>query len=243
MNAISSIITNKYVASSLCLIGGYALNSVTTAVNRFAVEHFGIPIDWQDGKEYNEFVRDQVEANKTSANLCGIGLDRQLGATLLDFTTYAIREEISYRFLLETIVLPCIFPQFAAFSIARTCVSSALFAAAHLNNPSPQEALAGQFLHTAILGVICSLAQDRIGLLGSIFVHIGFNVYGWQRMYNQNFSETVKKIRAVNLLDVVHPVKIAILAFGFIGDALSPFVLTYRLGHKILLKCKGPATV
>jgi len=99
----------------------------------------------------------------------------------------------------------------------------------------------GQFCNATVAGIVCSLAQDRIGLLGSMCVHVGFNLYGWQFIYNQNFSETVKKLRAVYLKDVVNPRLIGLLAGGFIDDALSPLVLTFQLGHKILLKCKGTA--
>ena len=53
MNAISSVVTNKYFASSLCLLGGYALNSVSLGANRFAVKQLGISaIDILEGKEY-----------------------------------------------------------------------------------------------------------------------------------------------------------------------------------------------
>lgn len=134
---------------------------------------------------------------------------------------------------METIVLPCISPQFAAFSIARTCVSSLWFAAAHLQNNHSSGLLAGQFLNTALLGVVCSLAQQRIGLVASIFVHVGYNLYGWQWMYNQNLADVVKKIKAIRLIDVIHPVKIGMYLGNFIDDALSPAILAYRGVKKI----------
>lgn len=235
MNILNVVIGNKFLASSLCFVGGYALNSASIAINRFAVKYLRLPMDLFDGQDYETYTTKIVEQNRQYTSLHGIGLDRQLAALLSDFTIqFAIREEISYRFLLETVVLPCISPQFAVFSMARTCVSSLLFASFHLHNPLSREALTGQFFNTALLGVICSLAQQRMGLIGAVFVHVGYNLHGWQYMYNQNLTEVVKKIRALHLIDVIHPIKVFTFLSHFIDDALSPFVLTYRAIKKIV---------
>lgn len=233
MHIVNFIITNKFLASSLCFVGGYALNGASLAVNELAVKYLGLPIDIKNGQKSSEYTDNLVKANNQFADLNGIGLDRQLGTVLSDFTAIAIREEISYRFLLETIVLPCICPQFAAFSIARTCASSLWFAAAHLQNNHSNGELAGQFLNSALLGVVCSIAQQRIGLVGSIFVHVGYNLYGWQWMYNQNLADVIKKIKAIHLIDVIHPVKIGTYLGNFIDDALSPAILAYQGAKKI----------
>jgi hypothetical protein len=74
-----------------------------------------------------------------------------------------------------------------------------------------------------------------LGLIGAIFVHIGYNVYAWQYMYNQNLIDVVKKIRALQLIDIIHPVKIGEFLGSFIDDALSPFVLTYQTAKKVTL--------
>ncbi len=108
-----------------------------------------------------------------------------------------------------------------------------LFAARHLHNDGSSEALAGQFLNTALLGVVCSLAQQRIGLVGSIFVHIGYNLHGWQWMYNQNLIDVVKKIKAIHLIDVIHSFKIGTYWGFFIIDAISPALLAYQGAKKI----------
>ncbi len=234
MDILNFIVNNRCLAFSACFVGGYALNSASLVVNRMAVKYLGLPIDVHNHQEYDEWSANLVKANKRFAILNGIEFDRQLGALLYDFTAIAIREEISNRYLLETIVLPCICPQFAAFSIARTCVSSLLFAAAHLQNNHPSEALAGQFFDTALLGLVCSLAQQKIGLVGSIFIHVGYNLYGWQYTYNQNFVDVAKKIKAIQLIDVIHPLKIVTLLGLFIDDALSPAILAYQGTKKIV---------
>ncbi|MGD2168752.1 MAG: CPBP family intramembrane metalloprotease [Chlamydiota bacterium] len=233
MNALNIALTNKFVTSSLCFAGGYSLNSISLSINRLAVKYLKLPIDIHNHQEYDEYTNNCVEANRRVANLLGIGLNRQLGTALSDFTIFGIREEISYRFLLEKIVLPHIFPQFAVFSFARTCVSSLFFAAAHLQNDAPSEPLAGQFFHTAILGMVCSLALERIGLVGSVFVHIGFNLYAWQHMLNENLTGVVEKIKAIHLVDVINPAKFLMLLGGFIGDATFPATLAYRATKKI----------
>lgn len=134
---------------------------------------------------------------------------------------------------METIVLPCISTQFVDFSITRTSVSSLLFAARHLQNDGSREALAGQFLNTFFIGVVCSIAKQKIGLVGAILVHIGFNLHAWQYMYNQNLVELVKKIKAIHVIDIIHPFQIVFVLGMFIDDALSPAILAYKGAKKI----------
>lgn len=231
MNNIGSILTNKYIALPLCFVGGYALNHVTVATNRLSVK-IGLPFDLLEGKEYHEYSADLVENNRDYAESIDIELDRQLGAILSDFTMGSIREEISYRFLLERVVLPAISSQFAAFSMARTAVSSLLFAAVHLHNPGSKQVLTVQFFNTALVGIVCSIAQEKFGLPASICIHAGFNLHAWKHMFNQNFSDVVQKLRAVKRIDVVHPSKIEWFFGNFLDDALSPFILTYKAASK-----------
>lgn len=82
MNIVNFIISNKVLASSVCFVGGYALNSVSVSVNQLAVKYLGLPIDIQNHQEYSEYTKNLVKANKQIADLFGIGLDRQLGAML-----------------------------------------------------------------------------------------------------------------------------------------------------------------
>lgn len=221
MDVVNSIIDNKFLASSVCFIGGYALNSTLLAANQFAAKSLGLPIDIMGGKEHDEFTYDLIQANDNLRQLNGAELDRQLGVILADFTVISIREEISFRFLIETVVLPRICPQFAAFSIARTSISSLWFSASHLSDNFPGEALAGQLLNTALLGAVCSLAQQKIGLTGSILVHVGFNFYAWQWSYKQNLSDVATKIQAIQLIDVFHPVKISMNVLSLSVEAIS----------------------
>lgn len=233
MYVLTAVCSNPYLAASLCILGGYALNKVCLLVNQFAAKNLGLPIDLLEHQEYNVYTHNIVEANRQVAASSGINLDRLLGVTLSNWTVIAIREEISYRFLLETIVLPYFVPQVTVFSITRTCVSSLLFAARHLTNNFSDEVLAGQFLNTALLGVVCSVAQQNIGLLGSIFVHIGYNLHAWQSVYNVDLRGTVKNIRAIHLCDIVYPCRILIIVDLFISDAINPAFLTYQCISRI----------
>jgi membrane protease YdiL (CAAX protease family) len=233
MNILNVVVNNKFLASSVCFAGGYALNSAYLAVNQLAVKYLGLPIDVFDHKTYDEWKKNLIEINKKYALENNQTLDRALGVGLFYVTFFAVREEISYRYLLETIVLPCICPQFAVFSIARACVSSLLFAARHLHNPSTPEGLAAQFLNAAITGLVCSLAKERIGLIGAIFVHIGCNVHAWHYAYNENPKELLTQISAVHLSDAFNLANIRVFVTEVIGDALSPFILTYRATRKI----------
>lgn len=233
---ITNFVSHKLLLPTMCLVGGYALNKSLLAMNQIAAKKFGLPIDILDRKDYETYTQATNEATKGMADFLDMGFDRAVGANLSTFTMFAIREEISYRFLLEKMVLPRLFSQFAVFSIARSCVSSLLFAGLHLHNPLSKEVLAGQFINTAILGMISSIAQNRIGLVASIFIHIGFNLHAGQYIFNITLSEVPKKIKAVHIIDVIHPIKIAMFIGLFIEDALSPFILVYKGAKQLFPK-------
>ena len=202
------------------------------AVNQFAVKYLRCPFDIQNHQMYDQYSNNLVEANRKVAASQGIDLGRLLGATLWDVTTFAIREEISYRFLLETIVLPRISPQFVTFSVARTGICSLLFDTQHLTNNHAQQLLTVQFFNTFLLGIVCSLAQQKIGLIGSIFIHMRYNLHAWQYMYNQDLTKALKKITAIHLIDTIHPIKFATFVAQFISDIVVPFALAYRVIHQ-----------
>jgi len=238
MNPIYSIAANPYVATSLCLAGGYVLNKVSLAINQIAAKRFGLPIDLMQGKEYSDYVahnKQEAESKLTSiASQCNLDLnvllEKAQGSALCILTAVAIQEEFTYRHLLESVILPAIFPQFAAFSLARTCVSSLYFAAAHLSNPLPEEVLAGQFCNTFVLGIVCSIAKEKFGLLASIFTHIGFNLHGWQWGTNYNFSDTISKLKVLSLSDVIGSIAFAIFSST---SFVAPLHLTYKAIEKV----------
>lgn len=211
------------LTSSLCFIGGYTLNKASLEINKLAVKYLGLPIDMFNHQEYAEYSNTLVEANRASAKRMGIGLDRILGAYLSIYTIAAIREEISYRFLLENMILSRI----CSHPLEPIGISSLLFAARHLTNPGhSSEILAAQFLHTALLGVVCSLVQSHIGLVGAMFVHFGFNMHAYKYMFNQSLSETVKNLKAIRREDVILHIKSQ--ADIWVCDVRSPLILIDR---------------
>lgn len=220
-----------------CLVGGYAFNIASVKANRLAVKNFSLRIDIQRQQDYNTYVNSLLEYNRFVAMLAGVSLARQLGALLCDCTVIAIREEFAYRFLLERVMLPPASSRFLSFSIGRTCISSVIFAASHLSNPFSREELAGQFFNTLGLGVVCSLVQEKIGLFGSILVHCGYNLYGWQYMYNQNFIDTIEGLREVQFQDIFNREKIKSLAYLFWADLKDPFVLAFNAARMVMRFC------
>lgn len=235
MNILNSIISNKYLSYPLCFIGGYALSSASARLNQLAVKHFHLPIDILNHQNYDNY------SNSNQANMITLSMsggyegERLDGITLWRLMTQgAVREEISFRFLLETIVLPRISSQFATFSIARTCISSLLFASTHLRMEHySREQLAGNFINTLLVGVICSFAQERIGLVGSILIHAGYNLCGYRYTFNLELRDVVRHIKAITLKDVINPHDIATFLINFGQDALSPFILTYKASMKV----------
>jgi hypothetical protein len=224
-------------------------------LNRLAVKHLNLPIDIHDHQEYGTYAENNVNNlhnsfserfNARRKKLCKwrsspldeipLPLDRLMRILLYCLTiAQPIADEISYRYLLETIVLPCICPQFAVFSTARTCVSSLLFAAKELHNNhdyDSQEKITGHFLNKALLGVICSLAQQRIGLIGAIFVHIGYNLHGYQYDLNENLTKLIKRIRKTHLIETIGFIAMTSLCC-LLCNAASPFQLTYQAAKKI----------
>lgn len=217
----------------LCFVLGYVINVLFIASNRFSVKYLRFPVDFQDRQEYDAFSGNLLANNKKYCDENGIALDRQLGALLYDFIMIGTREEIAYRFFIETILLPWIYPPFAVFSIARAAITSLLFAARHLHNNYSREGLTAQFLHTVWLGMICSFTQQYIGFIGAILVHAGYNLYAWQYMYNQKFSDVPKTLQSLHSVDFTHPPRIISLFTAFIDDLFSPFVLTIQLVKKV----------
>lgn len=242
INSIFSIAANPYALGALSFAGGYALNKVSMAINQIAAKRFALPIDLHRGKEYSDFVEslnaELIEKANKAALERNLDLDTCLkkapGIALWSFTTLAIKEEYVYRHLLEHVVLPAIFPQFAAFSLARTCVSSLYFASIHLTNPGSAEQLRGQFCNTFVLGVVCSIAQEKFGLLAAIFTHVGFNLYGWQYATNSNFFDTFSKIKALEFSDYAGC--IFLTAVSLVGDIIMPFLLTSMAAQAIFKK-------
>lgn len=227
---INSIASQYILPYTLSLVGGYVLNKVNMAIIQIAEKYLKLPITIQEGKNYKDYVDDIIENEKKDYDAKGIDFDRGLGRRLYSGCVIApIREEIAYRYLLETIVLPMILPKFGVFSIERTCISTILFASVHLHNPYPSKVLAAQFCHTTILGFICSLAQERFGLISSIFIHMGYNLNASQYKLNLKFSDMPKKIKAMHLTDFISFDKINTIFFQFIGDILSPFILLIKI--------------
>jgi hypothetical protein len=59
----------------------------------------------------------------------------------------------------------------------------------------------GEFINSACLGIVCSLAQHHFGLIGAIFLGIGYNIRACQHMYNITASDLLK-VKQVNLANV-----------------------------------------
>ena len=111
--------------------------------------------------------------------------------------------------------------------MTRACTSTLIFSALHLRNPFPPQALAGQCINVAFLGMITSLAQEHLGLASSIGIHIGFNINGWQHQFNQDYSNILSKLSFVKLGDILKNQSIVFLD-GFVADAITPFTLAYK---------------
>lgn len=198
---------------SLCSIGGYSLN--------IAIAEFG------------RFICNDLRECSASPDE---SLDLADKVKLFEITLGAVSEEISHRFLLEKVVLPRISPQFVGFSMNRTGVSSLIFAANHLPySKLARKELTYHFFCALILGVISSLAQQRIGLLGAVLVHVSYNLHGWQYMYKQDLSGTIKTINYLSQC------KIDFLGVGkdFVEDIICglclPLIGAY---HVIELGCE-----
>lgn len=223
--SISNLMSFCTLPSSL--LGGMALCKTTRRLNEFAATHLGIPIHMFEGKSDAQFAQANISIANTIASMQGISLERHLGTSLYNFITTATREEIAYRFLLEKIVLPTLFPQLENFSMTRTCISTLIFSASHVRNPFPPEVIAGQCINVAFLGMITSLAQEHLGLASSILIHIGFNINGWQHAYNQDSYNILSKLSFVKLNDILKNTSFLFLD-GFVSDAILPFTLAYK---------------
>ena len=151
--------------------------------------------------------------------------------SLLRLIMRAVQKEISYRFLFEKVILPCISPQFAVFSTARTIMST-LFFTARVGNQFLNRPFALQNFKTAVLGVICSVAQERFGLIAAIAIHITENLRQWKDTHNASFSDLFQNLWAIRFREVIEESDVFII--GFFWDAISPFTLICELASKFI---------
>lgn len=216
------------MAYTACMVGGYGLNYCLTAAHKLAAKYVSFPFRHPTGQEYNEMVKTNLENMKATH---GTNVDGAIGVILLrNSVVDPIREEVVYRLFIETIVLPYIIPEFASISIARTCVSSFLFALAHLGNKEPlTPSVFYQFYRALIVGAVFSIAQHKIGLLGAIFTHIGFNLEAHKWGYNHDGPAVRRTIDAIPLDYLISLGKYAINPDGFKQLVLAPFIQAYRI--------------
>lgn len=201
----------------------------------------------QNNQNYNlwsKFVQDQRTFNVVQDNQNPIVLpnpkpvemtscDMVKEISPLNAIMTAIREEISYRFLLERVILPAISPQYAAFSMARTTISTLFFTARYLQYVSSKEGLTKEVFCRALLSIVCSVAQEKFGLVASIFIHVGENLRIWKNQHNQSFSELIQKIIAIKFTDVVNTNQFYGFFGGILKDAISPLILTGVLASRV----------
>ncbi|MCB1075901.1 MAG: CPBP family intramembrane metalloprotease [Simkania sp.] len=199
INQLSSI-GSTICTSAVCFSAGYALNVGLLTINQIAAKQLKFPIDLFAGKSYEEFFKANVEECKNQAYFLNISLDRILGRAFLFSNFVAMHEEVVYRYFIETVALPKICSNFEEFSLGRTCISTLGFAAIHLMNPGVKEQLAGQFINTICLGMICSFAQHYFGSTGAIYLHMGYNTKGY--MFTYNVSELKLKPIAKDFIDI-----------------------------------------
>lgn len=181
MNVITSALATPYLFIPVCTAAGFVICKASLAVNQIASKVFGAPIDMYQGQNEEQYSQAFLFGLKFEKILSEISLKYRIGQMFIDnCVIIPVNSAIFYRYCVESIFLPLIFPQFAAFSIARTCVSSLIYASAsYLTNPGThgtRETRAGSFIHHVILATICSIAREKFGLLASIFTHSGFNL-------------------------------------------------------------------
>lgn len=233
MNAINLAFTRQYFVYPACLIGGYVLHTALMFMNQIAAKRFSYPCDLLDNQTYETYTETTLAEMQTLAKKEGLEFSRRLGIGLRNFIIDATVREISYRFFLEAILLRSIFRRFGSYAIPSACLSNLLFTARFVEAPFSPDVIRGLSINSAVLGVICSIAQAKIGLLASVFIHIGYNYHGWQYIYNQNFRDSIQRIRAMHLSDICHYGRI-LEDFIFEAEQLySGMVITCRLAKSI----------
>ncbi len=102
------------------------------------------------------------------------------GSSIAYFTTISpLVEEVLFRFIIQKVALGAIF-DYAPVSVpvascARVALSSLAFSALHLMNKYEPSLQRHQLFSTLCGGLIMGVVQEKIGLLGAILVHSGYN--------------------------------------------------------------------
>jgi hypothetical protein len=209
---VVSYLTTNALPTIGCFAGGYALHTVTIEMNQFLAKTMGLPIDMWERLSSEDFKHSEMTRAQQTAVKNNISIQREIGRRFVNAALSAIREEWFFRSNLERIVLPALYSPFATHSIARLCISGLIFGGLHLNNINhiPEEvqepllsykkqAVYGQGINTVFLGLACSLAQEKFGLVAAIFLHLAYNLHGIQYVFNISVRDLTNGVREIPL--------------------------------------------
>lgn len=218
----------NYLSIPALYVAGYFLSSaLATRINLIVGEKLKINMDVFDGKTPQAFAKENCDI--IAASNPRIPLERQLGTMLFDWNAAAIREEISYRYFFDCLLIPFIFSRYVDLSAtAISCISATLFAARHLHNPETGAQKTALVFDTFILGLATSLVGRKFGLIGSIAFHAGYNLSGFQTTFGKSLKDSVNTMKSIKAVDVFSPMKIVSYVDCFVTDILSPFILIYK---------------
>lgn len=217
MNSIHLLCSNRYLAPVACLIGGYSLLRSSDALNKITNQFFYSSLPSRN------------EGKKEARNRCFTNI------------LYSIRAELCYRFLWERNILPLIFPQLKTFSILRMTLSALIETLPVLSiyvdknhlKKIGQSLRVGNVIRFFALVCICSIAQHKIGLVGSIFLRIGYNLYDSQVMSSKTLKESLQGLMSLKKEKIWDVVKIYFKYEELIKQIAAPVISVHQLFQKV----------
>lgn len=202
MNNISSLIISTCAPLPLCFVGGWLLDKLDIQICELAFKYFGIPRYYTRGQNFEVVNLYWFEQYQKLAIQKNMSLDRYLGKFYLISILRVIKEELIFRCLIVKI-LSKISLQFADVSITRTIIINSYFAVIHVIDPKDDiRWRRAMIIKCFVLGIIYSVAYEKIGLLASIFLHLGHNFSVYYAITRYSLSGLPKQIKAIERSDL-----------------------------------------
>ncbi|MDP1880493.1 MAG: CPBP family glutamic-type intramembrane protease [Parachlamydiaceae bacterium] len=220
---INTTISNKILLPSLCFVGGYALNSLSFQIINLFQKHLYTPGEFSIDK--NRLI--------SSLNKNNHSYEWYKGFIVYKFSVKAIRQELVYRFFLETILQKLFNP------VKSSCFITAFFAIEGLNIFASRNQNIMFFFKRAVLGFACSIVKQKIGLLATVFLHLGYNFKGCHRFFTKNLDdpssriELAKNVMELNKEDILSPLKLFLI--DLTKDTVEPLlrIIMFIFSNKI----------
>ena len=190
-----ALITKNNFICPGAFLAGYALHYFNGKIIELAREKLHINADLYQGlpeEEYRQKYMDQLIADTPPATSVNAYVKTQSFNKFVSMIAFAVLEEAAFRYCyyLQKKILPPLLERIVPGFTKQSAVviSTFSFSLAHLFNDNTSKPQKNALLiHTSILGLIATIASEKLSLQAAIALHVGYNFRSWKRTYFDYF--------------------------------------------------------